>query len=357
MIFTVIGQSVKQEPLKIIHIPLVLNAFEDVFKLVLYVVAAKRLEFNFQLQILVQETSDSKVIDWMKRQQDSLNLKIKWIFEVQDFDFPKNEAVAVFQESILKFIFQNWTGSNFKNLMILHQSDLAYSLIQNSKVSLIKEQALHVFLMDSLRKSFSDLNRTLIAQVSVPLVQSLQASVSQDDFVLIYYGDLNTESYVLEVLDAFDLVHATRRNLKLHIIGSGPQRQKVETVIELKGLEKAVEFYHEAEWKAARQNLVGCVHASPNKTISIFALEAMASGLPLLLAYSNEAAVVFGEGAPNLVPAQNSFEWAKKMAQLVDDLEFRKQLAQKSLKTLETRFPWEHMKTTFQTIFNLLDVT
>lgn len=354
MIFTAIGQSVKEPAAKIIQIPLVLQSYNDVFKLLLYVVVSLRSEFDFQLQVCVKESSDTKLIEWFKGLVDQFELSVKWIFAVKNFEIDPQLAIAVFQDDSAEMVLQKLKTADLKNVMIFHAS-LQASVFSES----LTQKALHVFQSESQRKVFLQNNpqvqRTLLVLQSVP-VSLVREVDSQKDEVLIYYGGLDQDSEISVLLEAFDLVYATRPQIKLHVIGSGVARQTLESWIEERDLFKAIEFYHEVEWSAASLNVVGLLHAHHNPSLSCFALEALACGLPCLITFTDEAERLFGKDAEQLIPTGNQFYWAQKMARLVDDCDYRKELAQKSLSAFQNHFDWKKMKASYQTVFNLLEV-
>ena len=118
--------------------------------------------------------------------------------------------------------------------------------------------------------------------------------VESGDFVLLYVGRLAKEKAVDELIvnftHALEFIKQARgdfRQIKLVIVGDGSARGELEELVRARGLEKAVIFtgfidsreihrvYHAADV---------FVFLSTSETQGLVVVEAMASGLPLLLA-------------------------------------------------------------------------
>ncbi|MFH1182761.1 MAG: glycosyltransferase [Candidatus Moraniibacteriota bacterium] len=104
---------------------------------------------------------------------------------------------------------------------------------------------------------------------------------------LVYMGRLSYEKSIDQVVKAFKLALPSMPNLKLMIIGDGPERENLEKLASKLSIRKKVIFTGflrgENLAKALQANDIFTT-ASKTETFCISALEAMAVGLPVILA-------------------------------------------------------------------------
>jgi 1,2-diacylglycerol 3-alpha-glucosyltransferase len=118
---------------------------------------------------------------------------------------------------------------------------------------------------------------------------------NNDIFTFIHVGRLNSEKNIVRLVEIF-YEFSIDKNVKLKIIGDGPEKNKITSFIEKNRVHDKIELYN---WMK-RENLPieyvnsDCfITLSDSETFGIVILEAMASGLPIIGA--NEAAI------PNLI--------------------------------------------------------
>jgi len=102
---------------------------------------------------------------------------------------------------------------------------------------------------------------------------------------IVYMGRLSYEKSVDQVIKAFKLVLSSIPDLKLMIIGDGPERENLEKLARSLNISKRIIFTNilrgESLAKALQTNDI-FVTASKTETFCISALEAMAVGLPVI---------------------------------------------------------------------------
>lgn len=102
---------------------------------------------------------------------------------------------------------------------------------------------------------------------------------------LVYMGRVSYEKSIDQVIRAFALMHQQEPDLKLMIIGDGPERKKLEKLAEQLGVKNNVIFtgflYKEELVRALQANDI-FLTASKSENMPLSVLEAMAVGLPII---------------------------------------------------------------------------
>lgn len=113
----------------------------------------------------------------------------------------------------------------------------------------------------------------------------LQLGIPEDKLILLYIGRLSTEKNITELLN---LIHDTknRKNLILLLVGDGPEREALENQVKELELEASVIFagmapFDNIEDYYALGDIF--VSASTSETQGLTYIEALASGMPLLV--------------------------------------------------------------------------
>ena len=120
------------------------------------------------------------------------------------------------------------------------------------------------------------------------MVQELktQYGLKPTDHILLFIGRLSKEKNIQELIEFVEIIHRTDKNVKLLIVGDGPEKLKLMEQVEREGLNSNVIFTGEVEWKTI-QNYYGIgdvfVCGSTSETQGLTYIEALASGKPLLV--------------------------------------------------------------------------
>lgn len=131
-------------------------------------------------------------------------------------------------------------------------------------------------------KHFSRLDK------SHPAIKELKArySIEDDDKVLLFLGRVSEEKSIGFLVDAFPSILERVSNLKLLIVGDGPDKQKIEDGVRAAELQDKVIFTGMVKFcDVPLYYSLGdvFVNASQTETQGLTIMEAMAAGLPIVV--------------------------------------------------------------------------
>lgn len=112
-----------------------------------------------------------------------------------------------------------------------------------------------------------------------------QFGIRDTDKVILYLGRISAEKNIQEVLTAMPDYLADKDNVKLLIVGNGPEKEHLEKLVSQWELDEKVIFTGEQPWDIiAKFYHLGdvFVSASKSETQGLTYIEAMASGLPVV---------------------------------------------------------------------------
>ena len=163
---------------------------------------------------------------------------------------------------------------------------------------------------------------------------------------LLSVGRLHTQKNVGFLLR---LVAAIRSNteVRVRIIGDGPERPSLETAAAALGISDCVEFEGWLPREAVRdayQSATLLVHASTYEGMSNVILEALASGLPVAASHIPENSELIQDGTNGFLfdPAGDAAELADRIWALFKDPGELDRLSTAARATIEKRFSWNH---------------
>ncbi len=110
-------------------------------------------------------------------------------------------------------------------------------------------------------------------------------NIKKTDFTLIFVGRIAEEKNIPFIIDVVSNIAEKNKNLKLLIIGDGPDKAKYETYVKEKKAEKNILFTGKVSWEdIPAYYAIGNVFisASTTETQGLTIIEAMASSLPAL---------------------------------------------------------------------------
>lgn len=124
--------------------------------------------------------------------------------------------------------------------------------------------------------------------------------LNQDDFVLLFLGRMSREKSIDDLITRFSKIAKTNSKVKLLLVGGGPDQKYFETQVEQLGISNQVIFTG-----MIVPTQVGCyyqvadlfVNFSLSETQGLTYIEALASGLPLLVKYDDNLEGVIENGS------------------------------------------------------------
>ena len=137
----------------------------------------------------------------------------------------------------------------------------------------------------------------------------------------------------------------TKKDVKLLLVGEGPNRQKIEELIKKLGLSQQVKMLG---FRGDIPNLLALsdcfVLSSESEGLSCSITEAMASGLPIVATdVGGNKELVVNEQSGYLVPPNNQDLFAKKMQQIIDNDIKRKKFGLEAKKIAQEKFSFDIM--------------
>ncbi len=141
--------------------------------------------------------------------------------------------------------------------------------------------------------------------------------------VLLHFGRLSFEKSVDVIIKAFGLLHAKYPDLQLFIIGDGPARGSLESLVHSEHLEDSVRFHgyiEHDELMASGLLSLADVYATASATESqgLSVIEAMASGLPVIGVRGGAVPEMIGDGGL-VVAANDPPAMAEAIGRILDD--------------------------------------
>ena len=152
----------------------------------------------------------------------------------------------------------------------------------------------------------------------------------------VYMGRLSYEKSIDKVIKAFAIMLEKSPELKLMIVGDGPEKQKLENLAkELKIKDKVIftGFLYKDELKKALQANEVFLSACKNENMPLSVAQAMAVGLPLVMVKENGLSEMIKENTNGFFcKTDNPEDMAKKALKLLSDARLLKKLGAGSRK-------------------------
>ncbi len=174
-----------------------------------------------------------------------------------------------------------------------------------------------------------DLERFIVPAGSVKTETVSKSSKSSDDAkTILYIGRLERRKGVNYLLRAFKLLQEKHEDVRLVLAGDGPDREKLEEMVQSLGL-RNVSFLgyisEEEKLELLQSSDLFCAPAVYGESFGIVLLEAMASGLVTVAANNpGYASVMQGLGAISLVNPHDTVEFARRLDLLLREESLRK---------------------------------
>lgn len=171
--------------------------------------------------------------------------------------------------------------------------------------------------------------------------------------VVMYHGAIQLRTKGLDLLlDAFERVCHDRpdRDLRLILIGTGPDAQKLKRILaqkQVRGVEWLNEWVHDRD--LIRRYLSSAdVYVFPSRrdAFGIALIEAMACGLPVVAANSPGIPDILADGTTNggiVVPPDNPLKLAEAILKILDDPSFARDLSERASRRARSLFSMERI--------------
>ncbi|MFN2159673.1 MAG: glycosyltransferase [Anaerolineales bacterium] len=155
------------------------------------------------------------------------------------------------------------------------------------------------------------------------------------DTVLIYTGRLGPEKNIPFLLRAFNGALQAYDNVKLLLVGDGPEKDNLEERVKLMGIQESVRFTGLVPYGQIRRYLFmadAFVTASVTEVHPLSVIEAMAAGLPVLgIASPGISDTILDGETGYIVPNEDLAGFTAKMVRMVADVEARSMMGAKAI--------------------------
>lgn len=176
---------------------------------------------------------------------------------------------------------------------------------------------------------------------------------------IVCIARLSPEKGVDVLIRAFARVCAIVPEARLHLIGDGPQRAELESVVKQGGCEKTVVFHGRLAYEAALRELAsGSVFAllSHGEGQGIVLLEAGACGIPSVATAVGGIPEMVQDGVTGfLVPDADVSLAAKKMILLLQDASTRQRMGE-AARAFADAFSWDRCIAEYHSLWNELEI-
>lgn len=159
--------------------------------------------------------------------------------------------------------------------------------------------------------------------------------IGDDRKVLVFVGRLGREKNVDLLLDAFELVHDSRPDTVLVMVGDGPERPHLEEKVRVRGLNRHVVFTGTLDKARVVDVYAGSdlfFFASTTETQGLVTLEAMAAGLPVAAVDAPGTRDMVRHGRQGLLADATAPSLARQALAILGDPDLMRKLGQEARK-------------------------
>ncbi len=161
---------------------------------------------------------------------------------------------------------------------------------------------------------------------------------TKQDVVLLYVGRLGPEKNLPFLLRSFAGVNEAYGNLKLVLVGDGPERSNLEDRAEMMEIGDLVHFAGLVEYQHLPAYLKMAdvfATASVTEVHPLTVIEAMAAGLPVLGVHSPGVGDTVVDGVSGLLSSDDLAAYTAKMIRMVTEHEARQQMSIQAMQAAE----------------------
>jgi 1,2-diacylglycerol 3-alpha-glucosyltransferase len=155
-----------------------------------------------------------------------------------------------------------------------------------------------------------------------------------DDVILIYVGRLSPEKNLSLLLRAFFGVASTYQNVRLLVVGNGPERENLEAQVKYMDIQSKVYFTGMLDYKEIPAYLVTSdIFVTPSRaeTFGLSTVEAMAAGLPVLGIDAPGTIDIIEDGVTGLVTSDDLAVFTAKLVLLSTNRKLRQKMGQQAI--------------------------
>ncbi len=169
-------------------------------------------------------------------------------------------------------------------------------------------------------------------QQQVDPIDRTSMGFNADDVVLVYIGRLGPEKNLIFLVRSFAGLVQAYENVRLLMVGDGPERDNLEDRVNLMGLQDKVRFTGMVPYADIPRYLAACdafVTASITEVHPFTVIEAMASGLPVLGINSPGVGDTVTDGLTGyLIPEEDLASFTAKLVRLVTEHDERRKMGE-----------------------------
>lgn len=179
-----------------------------------------------------------------------------------------------------------------------------------------------------------------------------ELGIRQDRLVVMTVGRLSIEKGPDRAIRAIAHVRQTYPEAELHLIGDGPERERLEDLTHSLGLADAVHFWG---WQTQPQRFYEAADALllPSRTEGLpnVVLEAMAMGVPVAATDVGGVSELLAHGRCGVILSQDEQTWANRIAYLLESSARRALLARLARARIESRYTFRQRMERVQKVY------
>lgn len=219
----------------------------------------------------------------------------------------------------------------------------------------------NIYISKYINKIYEDLYKGLKTKKSAIIynspvnIQTINEHIERT--LILYVGGLNKHKNVQLQIEAMNLVvnKYHRDDIVLSIIGDGPDRKIIETMISQYSIEKNVNLLGYRKDIAEHLNRTKIyVHTATNEGFGISVAEAMYMKCPCLVANASALPELVDESCGYVLPVNNPDEWAKRLIYLNDNPEIATKLGENAHLRAENLFSIDKFVSAHDDLYNKL---
>jgi glycosyltransferase involved in cell wall biosynthesis len=202
-----------------------------------------------------------------------------------------------------------------------------------------------------------DFNDHQYQKITTAQSQALRAKhgIKDSDLMLVNVGRLfNLKGQIL-LIDVFAELCSEYNNLKLLIIGDGPDRNMLEQKMKDYGLENKIEF---TGWLKNAYTYISAadivVHPTLSEMFSQLMIEAMALGRPLVINNVSGVPDVITHKLNGLICNHEKQNWKESLAYLIENPEARSEIGAAAEKHVKKQYPISGIIKRYESLYQSL---
>jgi glycosyltransferase involved in cell wall biosynthesis len=170
---------------------------------------------------------------------------------------------------------------------------------------------------------------------------------------ILFVGRFAKEKNLSILIKAFKIVSLWNKNVILHLVGDGEEKDNILKVIKDEQVTDKIKFHGRLEGKKLYEiysNSDIFVLTSKRESFGIVILEAMASGLPIVAPKIAAIRNVVTDGEDGILYKNTPKSLAEKIKELISSNEIREKLSNNALKKA-SKYDWERIVNQIENIY------